>query len=245
METCPWHVQGLTPQAEEQEVELRRCFLDFLRGVLQLDPHTRWTPRQAAMHPFVSGVFARKRPSASQSNMLGCHVAWQPVLRQQSCTLGMYLCHQFASPQSDRSSRYHYQRLLTACNMRCFTRRCLPVRCRASIHCTLPARPRPSYPDCASATAPHQWFPLECGRQQCSQHRGILFYPHQHRSPSCCWLGECGTAAGHPPSGSTASKAGAAAAAALSGRYNVVQPSLLSRARSPQSRTVAFNCCTA
>ncbi len=41
--------------AHEQDVHMRRCFVDFLRGVLDLDPATRWTPRQAILHPFITG----------------------------------------------------------------------------------------------------------------------------------------------------------------------------------------------
>lgn len=40
----------------EWEQERRVALLDFLRGVMQLDPSARWTPRQAAQHPFVTGV---------------------------------------------------------------------------------------------------------------------------------------------------------------------------------------------
>ncbi|KAK9836015.1 hypothetical protein WJX81_006394 [Elliptochloris bilobata] len=38
---------------EGRERERRQAFLDFLLGVLDLDPRTRWSPRQAAQHPFV------------------------------------------------------------------------------------------------------------------------------------------------------------------------------------------------
>ena len=34
--------------------EIRRSFLDFLKGVLQLDPSRRWTPAQALQHPFLT-----------------------------------------------------------------------------------------------------------------------------------------------------------------------------------------------
>ena len=33
----------------------RSAFTDFLLGVLDLDPTSRWTPRQAAQHPFITG----------------------------------------------------------------------------------------------------------------------------------------------------------------------------------------------
>ncbi|KAI9259303.1 kinase-like domain-containing protein [Sporodiniella umbellata] len=38
--------------AEEQK--RRECILDFLRGVLEMNPLRRWTPQQARQHPFIS-----------------------------------------------------------------------------------------------------------------------------------------------------------------------------------------------
>eukprot|EP00798_Chlamydomonas_sp_ICE-L_P017977 gene17977-24383_t len=39
-----------------RERKHREAFIDFLVGVLDMDPRTRWTPRQAAAHPFVTGA---------------------------------------------------------------------------------------------------------------------------------------------------------------------------------------------
>lgn len=36
-------------------LQARSAFLDFLAGVLDLDPAERWTPRQALLHPFITG----------------------------------------------------------------------------------------------------------------------------------------------------------------------------------------------
>lgn len=30
------------------------CFLDFVRGLLQIDPELRWSPREALDHPFIT-----------------------------------------------------------------------------------------------------------------------------------------------------------------------------------------------
>ena len=38
-----------------KEERNRECFVDFLLGVLEVDPRARWTPHQAALHPFISG----------------------------------------------------------------------------------------------------------------------------------------------------------------------------------------------
>ena len=38
-----------------QERAMREALVDLLLGVLDVDPHTRWTPRQALQHPFITG----------------------------------------------------------------------------------------------------------------------------------------------------------------------------------------------
>ncbi|PIA19543.1 kinase-like protein, partial [Coemansia reversa NRRL 1564] len=40
---------------QQREFQSRIALIDFLRGLLQLDPNLRWTPRQASMHPFITG----------------------------------------------------------------------------------------------------------------------------------------------------------------------------------------------
>lgn len=47
--------QGATDAEESQERKQREALLDLLIGVLDLDPKTRWTPRQAIKHPFITG----------------------------------------------------------------------------------------------------------------------------------------------------------------------------------------------
>ncbi|KAJ2432963.1 dual specificity protein kinase yak1 [Coemansia sp. RSA 2522] len=43
-------------EAEQQrEYQSRVALIDFLRGLLQLDPGRRWSPLQASMHPFITG----------------------------------------------------------------------------------------------------------------------------------------------------------------------------------------------
>ncbi|KAK9863799.1 hypothetical protein WJX84_009568 [Apatococcus fuscideae] len=46
---------GLSDSDTRREKRLRDAFLDFLLGVLDLNPVTRWSPRQAQQHPFVTG----------------------------------------------------------------------------------------------------------------------------------------------------------------------------------------------
>lgn len=46
----------------EGEKSLREALVDFLLGVLDLNPDTRWTPRQALHHPFITGGIFHVRP---------------------------------------------------------------------------------------------------------------------------------------------------------------------------------------
>jgi hypothetical protein len=39
----------------EKEMHNRRSFIDFLQGVLNLNPLARWSPEQAKRHPFITG----------------------------------------------------------------------------------------------------------------------------------------------------------------------------------------------
>lgn len=43
---------------KEQEMRQRRVFIDFLRGLLKLNPVERWHPQQALQHPFITGKTA-------------------------------------------------------------------------------------------------------------------------------------------------------------------------------------------
>ncbi|KAK9907302.1 hypothetical protein WJX75_001083 [Coccomyxa subellipsoidea] len=46
---------GLSEAQLAHETERREAFLDFLMGVLDLDPEVRWSPQQALRHPFLTG----------------------------------------------------------------------------------------------------------------------------------------------------------------------------------------------
>ncbi|KAI8821681.1 kinase-like domain-containing protein [Fimicolochytrium jonesii] len=51
----PLTKKGASVQDMEKETLSRQCFIDFLHGVLTINPFERWTPHQARMHPFVTG----------------------------------------------------------------------------------------------------------------------------------------------------------------------------------------------
>ena len=40
---------------DDHDVESRRPFIEFLKGLLKVDPAERWTASQAILHPFIQG----------------------------------------------------------------------------------------------------------------------------------------------------------------------------------------------
>ncbi|KAH9315913.1 hypothetical protein KI387_024540 [Taxus chinensis] len=48
------HRKKMTKEELAKENQIRLSFVDFLRGLVHFDPVKRWTPRQAAQHPFVT-----------------------------------------------------------------------------------------------------------------------------------------------------------------------------------------------
>ncbi|ORY91294.1 kinase-like domain-containing protein [Syncephalastrum racemosum] len=42
-------------QERKHDMQMRKALVDFLQGVLELNPLKRWTPKQARYHPFITG----------------------------------------------------------------------------------------------------------------------------------------------------------------------------------------------
>lgn len=40
---------------DDTEIYIRTVFIDFVQGLLNMDPIKRWSPQQAKMHPFITG----------------------------------------------------------------------------------------------------------------------------------------------------------------------------------------------
>ncbi|KAJ3028810.1 UNVERIFIED_CONTAM: cytochrome c oxidase subunit 1 [Siphonaria sp. JEL0065] len=51
----PMPKKEMSSSETEKEISHRKCLLDFLGGLLKLNPLERWSPQQAKMHPFVTG----------------------------------------------------------------------------------------------------------------------------------------------------------------------------------------------
>ncbi|KAJ1555596.1 dual specificity protein kinase yak1, partial [Nowakowskiella sp. JEL0078] len=47
--------KGLSQRDIEKEMQNRQSFIDFLRGILNINPLERWSPQQAKLHPFITG----------------------------------------------------------------------------------------------------------------------------------------------------------------------------------------------
>ncbi|WRT70311.1 uncharacterized protein IL334_007309 [Kwoniella shivajii] len=57
----------------DKEMAMRRAFVDFAEGLLNMDPIKRWSPQQAAKHPFITGEkftgpFQPTAPSSRKSS---------------------------------------------------------------------------------------------------------------------------------------------------------------------------------
>nr|CAG8579112.1 7095_t:CDS:2 [Entrophospora candida] len=47
--------KGLSQKDVEKEMQNRLAFIDFVQGLLNLNPIERWSPQQAKLHPFITG----------------------------------------------------------------------------------------------------------------------------------------------------------------------------------------------
>ncbi|CAG8484985.1 3045_t:CDS:2 [Acaulospora colombiana] len=47
--------KGVTQKDVEKEMQNRLAFIDFVQGLLNLNPIERWSPQQAKLHPFITG----------------------------------------------------------------------------------------------------------------------------------------------------------------------------------------------
>jgi hypothetical protein len=51
----PMMRKGMQPNDINIEMQSRLVFIDFLQGVLNINPLQRWSPQQARQHPFITG----------------------------------------------------------------------------------------------------------------------------------------------------------------------------------------------
>ena len=73
------------------EMANRRAFVDFVEGLLNLDPIKRWSPQQATKHPFITGEkfngkFEVSSSAQSKRNILS-YYSHHPYLQRNSRTL--------------------------------------------------------------------------------------------------------------------------------------------------------------
>ncbi|KAL9934212.1 hypothetical protein V8E36_006668 [Tilletia maclaganii] len=55
IKTYPMARRSGRPADVQKEMANRASFIDFVSGLLNMDPHERWTPQQAKLHPFITG----------------------------------------------------------------------------------------------------------------------------------------------------------------------------------------------
>ncbi|KXS19149.1 kinase-like protein [Gonapodya prolifera JEL478] len=71
--------KGLSQNEVEKEMQSRIAFIDFLRGLLNLNPLERWSPLQARQHPFITGERFAGPFQPSTSRRLGSSLLHQPI----------------------------------------------------------------------------------------------------------------------------------------------------------------------
>lgn len=62
------------------ELNNRAAFIDFCKGLLDLNPVTRWTPQQARLHPFITGEKFTKPFSVCTINIMAICMVYSPIL---------------------------------------------------------------------------------------------------------------------------------------------------------------------
>lgn len=55
IKTYPLSRKSGKPADAQKEMANRASFVDFVSGLLNMDPHERWNPQQSKLHPFVTG----------------------------------------------------------------------------------------------------------------------------------------------------------------------------------------------
>jgi dual specificity protein kinase YAK1 len=70
IKTYPLARKSGKPADVQKEMSNRNSFVDFVTGLLQMDPTKRWTPQQAKLHPFITGEKLTQpfRPPASPAS---------------------------------------------------------------------------------------------------------------------------------------------------------------------------------
>jgi serine/threonine protein kinase len=60
-----------TDRILSSEAQNRAAFIDFVQGLLNLNPIERWSPQQARLHPFITGEKFIRPYVVSQPFLLG------------------------------------------------------------------------------------------------------------------------------------------------------------------------------
>ncbi|KAH7426157.1 hypothetical protein KP509_11G087000 [Ceratopteris richardii] len=110
--------KGLTPEELEGELQGRAEFTEFIKGLVTFDPQTRWTPQEAAQHPFLTGIPSKH---LFQSRSRSAPVASGQLIKHQGITedydpafdhSNVAPCHKVNSNLSDspsvNSHGYHF-----------------------------------------------------------------------------------------------------------------------------------------
>jgi dual specificity protein kinase YAK1 len=110
-----WQPQASTSANIELEMNNRVAFIDFVHGLLNINPLERWTPQQARTHPFITqqkftGPFQPQmhlKPSSSRSPAPGLQQQQQAeALSKQRAQAAQQQQHQQQQAQSAANAAY-------------------------------------------------------------------------------------------------------------------------------------------
>ncbi|KAK9318235.1 kinase-like domain-containing protein [Lipomyces starkeyi] len=71
--TYPMPKRNMKPVEIEREMQNRESFIDFVKGLLNLNPLERWTPQQAKMHPFIANSKYATQATGQADNVTTSH----------------------------------------------------------------------------------------------------------------------------------------------------------------------------
>ncbi|KAK9253962.1 kinase-like domain-containing protein [Lipomyces tetrasporus] len=83
--TYPMPKRNMKPVEIEREMQNRESFVDFVQGLLNLNPLERWTPQQAKMHPFIANSkYATHAAGQTPNSATSQHSLHQEPIREDS-----------------------------------------------------------------------------------------------------------------------------------------------------------------
>lgn len=150
---------------KEMEIERRKCFVNFLYGLLTMDPRKRWTPEQAKEHPFITGneftgtftptpaVAPKKHPLSNGMAIPGSRKTYSASWQPRPMPFTSSLTNHFNSP-IHASIHEHAHRAAMAAIEQLHSSRQTGMACTYNPTMPLPFTPQQQFPLINSSNPP-------------------------------------------------------------------------------------------